>query len=119
MTKKVLVGNSFPFPLIRRQVDVRPMPLEAFPKDVEVCSFWGHANTLASASEFLGVDLTPKTARPALTLSENKLPTFDGEEFSECWIVSPNYAEVSRAPTGTETPAEKIKDWTLLKISWR
>lgn len=118
-TKKVLIGNSFPFPLIRRPVDVRPMRFEAFPKDAEICSFWGHTNTLAVASEFLGVDLTPKTDRPALTLSENQLPVFNGEEFSECWIVSPNYAEAFRTPIGEETLAEKIKSWMLLKICWR
>ena len=112
MIKKVLVGNSFPFPLLRRAVDIQPVPLEAFPRDVEICSFWGHSNTLALASEFLAIDLTPKTERPVLVLSENQLPTFNGEEFSECWILSPNYAEVFRSPIGTETPAEKIKDWT-------
>lgn len=119
MIKKILVGNSFPIPLIRRQVDVRPMSLDVFPKEAGICSFWGHSNTLASASEFLGIDLTPTTDRPVLSLSENQLPVFNGEEFSECWILSPNYAEVFRTPIGTETPAEKIKDWTLLKISWR
>ena len=118
MTKNVLVGNSFPFPLIRRRIDVALMPLEAFPKEAKICSFWGHANTLSAASKFLGVDLTPRHERYALELSENSLPLFDGEEFSECWIVSPNYDESFRKLIGAEIPVEKIKSWTLLKISW-
>lgn len=118
MIKKVLVGNSFPFPLVRRRISVSPMPLEAFPKDAEICSFWGHVNTLAPASEFLGVDLTPQTERPVLKLSENKLPVLNGEEFSECWIISPNYYESFRSPVGEETSATKIESWTLLKICW-
>lgn len=118
MTKKVLVGNSFPFPLVRKLINVRPQPLEAFPKDAEICSFWGHENTLVSASAYLGVDLTPKFERPVLMLSERGLPVLGEDEFAECWIVSPNYKGAFRTPIGEETPAQKITSWTLLKITW-
>lgn len=115
---KVLVGNSFPLSLIRQNVEMRPMALSDFPRDAEIRSFWGHTNTLQHANAFLGVDLTPKTERPALALSENDLPQLNGEEFQECWVISPNYVENFRAKIGEEIPAEKIKDWSLLKITW-
>ena len=90
----------------------------AFPRGAEIHSFWGHENTLAAANAFFGEDLTPKSARPALALSENLLPMLDGLEFRECWVFSPNYAEVGRPALGEEVSAVKIKSWTLLKITW-
>ncbi len=116
--KRILVGNVFPIPRIRRSVRIDPMPPEAFPRDAEIVSFWGHADTLPHANAFLGVDLSPVSHRPALDLSENLLPTLNGEEFRECWVVSPDYVENFRAAIGEEIPAEKIRSWTILKITW-
>lgn len=116
--KPILVGNSFPLPYVRRRIVIEPQPPDAFPRGAEIHSFWGHENTLAAANAFFGEDLTPKSARPALSLSENLLPMLDGLEFRECWVLSPNYAAVGRPALGEEVSAVKIKSWTLLKITW-
>lgn len=115
---EILVGNSFPFPLIRGNVKIVTQELGDFPAAAEIHSFWGHENTLRVASDFLKVDLTPKTDRPALKLSENNRPMLDGKEFTECWVISPNYVESFRPEIGGEVAAEQIRDWTILKIIW-
>lgn len=115
---KVLIGNSFPLTQIRRRAEILPCPKKAFPQDAEIYSFWGHANTLRLAGEFLGVDLTPREERPAIALSPENFPVLYGEEFRECWIVSPNYVKNFRAKIGEEITADKIRDWSILKIVW-
>ena len=115
---EILVGNSFPFPLIRGNVKIVTQELGDFPVSAEIHSFWGHENTLRAASDFLKVELTPKTDRPTLKLSENNRPMLDGKEFTECWIISPNYVENFRPEIGGEVAAEQIRDWTILKIIW-
>ena len=116
--RKILVGNSFPLPLIRRAAEIAPQPAEAFPRDARIVSYWGHANTLAAANAFLGVDLTPETERPALSLSPELLPSLNGESFDECWVLSPDYAEGFRPAVGSEVSPDKIKGWTMLRIVW-
>lgn len=118
LSEKILIGNTFPLPLIRRAVEIRPVSRDEIPINPEVFSFWGHQNTQTLAGQFLGLDLTPRQERPVLNLSEKQLPMLFGEEFWECWIVSPNYVENFRAKIGEEIPAEKIKNWTILKITW-
>ena len=69
----VLVGNTFPFALLRRDADVRTLSLDDLRSALagaDIVSFWGHENTRAAAEAVLGgVSLRPATDRPALTLS--------------------------------------------------
>jgi len=119
--KKILIGNAFPLTLIRRKVRIEPVDINDFRKtleNAEIFSFWGHANTLPAASVFLGVDLTPQVERAILKLNRNHLPEFDGREFREVFIVSPNYIGDFRPRIGEEVPLEKIRDWQLLKIAF-
>ncbi|MGI6355059.1 MAG: hypothetical protein GX937_01600 [Lentisphaerae bacterium] len=117
----LLVGNSFPLSLVRRAVLIRPSNRKEFHVACvgrEIASFWGHANTLAAASAFAGVDLTPRCERPALVLSAEGYPCFDGEEFQECWVLSPDYKVNFRPAVGVEVPADKICGWQILHLSW-
>ena len=117
----VLIGNSFPLSLIRRSVRIEPVgrdELLAAVKGRPIASFWGHANTLAVANGWLGVDLTPKAERPALSLSEDKLPLLDGVECQECFILSPDYRPGFRPAIGSEVDATDILGWQVLKIIW-
>jgi len=116
----VLVGNTFPSTLIRVPVVVIPRTVENLKvalegDDVEVHSFWGHQNTLAAASSIAGVDLTPKSERPALTLNECGFPMLDGEEFSEVWVLNPNYVDGYRPAIGVEVQLYRITGWTVLR----
>jgi hypothetical protein len=136
---KILIGNTFPITLIRRPakiiVDgyfandstgkVKKDPKIRFGiKDYvyesrdEIASFWGHSNTVKAASDFLGVDLTPKTERPVLKLSANSLIEFDGVEYSEVIICSPDYVENFRPAVGEEVGPDKIKGWQLLIVNF-
>lgn len=118
----LLLGNSFPFSLIRRPVRVFPFGLDSFAAVLarhRVLSFWGHTNTLALAGELLGCDLTPPLERPALRLSANALPYYLGEEFTRCWILSPDYKEDFRPQIGQEIGADMILGWQLLCLEWQ
>lgn len=120
-TKKILIGNSFPLSLIRRPARMTPCPLSDLQKELEtgeIVSFWGHRNTLAAANELLGNDLEPATERPVLRLSASDLPELEGIEFSECWIISPNYKSNFRPAVGEEIPPEMISSWQCLKITF-
>ena len=121
--KKVLVGNSFPFSLVRcARLVVEPQPLAALKAalaDAEVASFWGHANTRAAAESVLGVSLAPRTERPAVTLSSEGLPMLDGDTFDTCWLFSPDYPEGFRPAIGVEVGPEQIKGWHVLKLTWQ
>lgn len=121
MNKAVLVGNSFPLSLIRRAVRIEPCELEDLTKllsDVKIISYWGHSNTLVAVNKLLDYDLTPHEQRPVLRLSENSLPQYAGIEFTECWVLSPDYCEDFRPAIGEEVPPEKIKSWQCLKITF-
>jgi len=115
----VLLGNTFPSTLIRVPVAVLPRTIENLKFALEgadvVYSFWGHQNTLAAASSIAGVDLTPKSERPAITLSENGFPMLDGEEFEVVWVLNPNYVDGYRPAIGSEVQLDKITGWTVLK----
>ena len=121
--KKVLVGNSFPFSLVRcarLTVEQRSIgKLREVLAGAEVASFWGHANTRAAAEGVLGVPLAPRTERPAVTLSAEGLPVLDGETFDTCWLLSPDYPEGFRPAIGVEVGPEQIAGWHVLKLTWQ
>ena len=119
--KKILIGNSFPLSLIRCKAVISPCPLETLLKAIdgaEITSFWGHRNTLSAVNQILKRDLTPNSERPVLKLSSNDKLMLDDEEFTECWILSPDYRANFRPAIGEEVPPEKIKSWQCLKITF-
>ena len=119
---KLLIGNSFPLTLIRRSVNISPRPLsdlmEALGNADGVDSFWGHENTLSAVNGLLGIDLTPRESRPALSLDPSGLPGLYGKSYSECWIVSPDYIPGFRPAIGAEVGSDKITGWQILKMEW-
>lgn len=120
-TDSILIGNAFSLTLVRRAVRIEPVAPDALHKAARgkaVVSFWGHTNTLAAAEAFSGLPLRPSIQRPALALSVDGLPQLDGHTFSECWIVSPDYAVGYRPDPGAEVPAENITSWRILRITW-
>ena len=117
----VLLGNAFPLPLIRRPARIEPRPLEELQEAVArrgVASFWGHSNTLVAAREVLGFDPAPAGQRPALSLSAEKLPVFEGVEHGEVWVLSPDYRPGFRPEVGREVPVEAIVGWQVLRVSF-
>ena len=121
MQNKILIGNSFPLSLIRQTVKIEPCSLTELLEKLQsssIYSFWGHFNTLPAVKHLLEYDLTPTENRPVLTLSSNCKPQYAGLEFSECWILSPDYIEDFRPAIGEEIPPEKIKSWQCLKITF-
>ena len=121
--ERLLIGNSFPFSLVRcERLVVESVPLAVLQTalaDAEVVSFWGHENTRVAAERVLGVSLTPRTERPAVTLSPAKRPMLYGEEFDTCWLLSPDYQEGFRPAIGQEVGADQIKGWHVLKLTWQ
>lgn len=119
--RPVLIGNSFPLSLIRRPVRIEPRPIHELITLIHqrgLASFWGHENTVAAASTILCADLRTKAARPALALSDDGSPVFEGTTFNECWILSPDYAPGFRPEIGIEVSPDKILDWQALRIRW-
>ena len=114
--RKILIGNTFPLVLIRRNTLIKPVPIRKIDKRINVYSFWGHANTLKVASEKLGVDLTPKEVRPAIGLNERNLPLFLGEVFREVYVFNPDYKGTYRPKIGEEVGEDMINGWTMLLI---
>jgi hypothetical protein len=117
----VLVGNSFPLALIRRSVQIRPVSLALFRSSIcgkRICSFWGHSNTLSVASQIAGHDLSPQAARPVVTLSDDGFPMLDGQIFTDCWVLSPDYVSGFRPAIGEEVGPEKIIGWQVLHLVW-
>lgn len=125
MTKlddKCLVGNSFPWTLVRRRIDAVPVSVDQFRREAAVAgtvSFWGHPDSLADASEFCGIDLTPSCERPVLVLSPEGLPMLNGETFRRCYLISPEYGAAFRMPLipGDVAPPP-ITAWRILRIDW-
>jgi hypothetical protein len=119
--KGILIGNSFPFSLIRRPVSIRPRDTKEMIKRMQSMnwtSFWGHENTLTAASEVLGSDIRPKSERPALQLSSDGFPMLEGESFDEAWILSPCFKNNFRPSIGQELHAEDVENWQVLQIKW-
>jgi len=117
----ILLGNSFPLSLVRRPVCIKPATLESLRDRIKregAVSFWGHENTRAAASKLLGFDVAPEIPRPALTLSDDALPVFNGQVFREVWILSPDYPPGYRPPLNRETEAAEIMGWQVLHLSF-
>jgi hypothetical protein len=117
----ILISNSFPFSLIRREVLVTPRAMEDLRNVLMQTPFrsaWGHTNTVHAAGEILGHNLTPKSARPAIELSPDNLPSMDGTIFKECWLLTPNYVTGFRPQIGEEVSPEKITGWQVLLLTW-
>ena len=119
---RILVGNAFPFSLVRcNRLIVEQKPISEL-KDAlasaAVASFWGHENTRTAAESVLGISLATHGERPAVMLSPAQRPMLDGEEFSSCWLLSPDYPEGFRPAIGTEIGPEQIKGWHVLKLTW-
>jgi len=70
------------------------------------------------ARAVLGFDITPATARPALTLGPDGLPCLDGQIYQEVWLVSPDYEPGFRPQIGEEVSAEKISGWQILHLDF-
>lgn len=120
---RILVGNAFPFSLVRcNRLIVEQKPISEL-KDAlasaAVASFWGHENTRTAAESVLGVSLATNGVRPAVTLSSAQRPMLDGEEFTSCWLLSPDYPEGFRPAIGSEVSPEMIEGWHVLKLSWQ
>lgn len=120
-TDPILIGSTFPLSLIRARVVIEPHSIDDLKRELTerpVVSFWGHENTLVVANQILDANLTPATKRPAITLTENNLPVLNGIEFSECWILSPDYTPGFRPQIGEEVSADKITGWQVLRMAW-
>lgn len=111
-----------PLSLVRRRVVIQPESpgaLRAALGSRSVYSYWGHPATLRTVNDWLGVDLTPRTDRPALACdAKTGRPVLDGLVFSECWVVSPDYEPGVRPAMGAIAPSEKIKGWQVLRMQW-
>lgn len=118
----VLIGNSFPMSLIRRDVNIRVVEPDALRKiagGAKVVSYWGHENSRAVAEAFLGVSLAPSSPRPAIMLTEDNLPSLDGIVFRSCYVCSPQYVPGFRPAIGEEVAPASIRGWQILRIDWR
>ena len=116
-----LTGSTFPLSLVRRKVMIAPGSIEEYLyllKHGNWLSFWGHSNTLAIANQLTGVDLSPKEARPALSLNDQDFPALYGKEFRHCWILSPDYSVGFRPQIGQEVEAKDIQGWQVLHMEW-
>ena len=114
---KILVGNIFPTSLIRRSCMVEVKTMQDLINALEgrqLVSFWGHTNTLGAVKAKFGLDLTPRTERPAVSLTAEALPTLGGEIFPCVWVVSPDYRAGFRPAVGVEVSPEDILDWHVV-----
>lgn len=117
----ILLGNSFPFSLIRRPVRICPASLEELQAGIAAegfVSYWGHKNTLTAASEVLGHDPTPRSEREALTLNADGLPMLSGRIFQQVWVLSPNYPPGFRPAQGVEVALSQIIGWQILRLDF-
>lgn len=117
----MLIGNTYPSSLIRRPALFTPVSVEEAQELLasrDSDSFWGHSNTVALASDVLGVDLTPREERPTLTLSDNNLPVLHGVEHLEVLVVSANIKAGHRKPRSdkSEYLPEDIESWQVLLV---
>ena len=117
----ILVGNSFPLSLIKRKVVIIPQNIEEFKKVLynnNVFSFWGHKNSLVTANNITGADLTPEYERPSLLLTNDGYIEFNNYIFKQCWVLSPNYIVGFRPVIGEEVTEDKITGWQVLQMIW-
>lgn len=119
--EKILLGNVFPTSLVKRQVLIEPIALDEAKRLLAggYDSFWGHTNTLLAAKEQLGVDVAPKTERPALKLDQEGLPYLvEGEVAMKIILLSPSYKEGFRPAIGEEVSTDDIVGWTALLVTF-
>lgn len=117
----VLLGSTFPLSLVRRSVRISPVEIGKLRGMLNArgfVSFWGHGNTVAAAGAILGVDVSPRTARPALELDREGFPVLEGKKFRDCLVLSPEYSPGYRPGVGEEVPEEKILGWKALHVNW-
>ena len=119
---KLLIGSTFPLSLIRRAVCIEPKRMNELISRISsadrIYSFWGHSNTLNAVNDLLGCDISPDVQRPSIMLNNDKFPILNGQVFSECWVISPDYVEGFRPAIGVEVKPEQITGWQILKIDW-
>jgi len=116
-----LIGSTFSLSLIRRHVSITPHPLQRLKDELQkriFVSFWGHQNTLQAACTILGANIEPRSVRPAIQLDDNNFPILDGQKFTECWVLSPDYIAGFRPEIGEEVSSDKIIGWQVLQITW-
>ena len=122
MQRDILIGNTFPFALLRRDANVRTLSLDVLRNELacaKIASFWGHENTRFAAEAVLGgVSLRPATERPALALTPDGLPSLDGREFRSCFVLAPDYRPGYRPAIGAEPGPCDILGWHALRIDW-
>lgn len=117
----IFIGNVFPTSLIRRKVTIRPidsMQARRILNRERFVSYWGHENTLKIASRQAGVDLTPPVERPALSLTVDSLPTFNGDVAKKVLVLSPEYQPGFRPAIGQEVDASQIIGWQWLIVEF-
>lgn len=105
--------------LVRRPARLTPMGKEdllALLKGKEIASFWGHQNTVALVSAYLGREIPCR--RVALSLSRDLLPSIDGEVFREVLLLTPEYRDGFRPQIGVEPTPEDIRAWGVLRVSF-
>ena len=112
----ILIGNTYPTALIRRRVVVTPISLKEAKRLLKdgFKSFWGHSNTIQVANKQLGIDVTPKTERPALSLTEDNFPSLNGKTFKQVLVLSSSCSGTYRPKIGEEVPEDKIVGWQCL-----
>lgn len=118
---KRLLGNTFPLTLVRRRCQMLPIPMEMATQLLALDgfeSFWGHSNTTAAAKAQLGLDVTPTTDRPAITLDEQLLPVLNGTTATEVLVVSPEYRPGFRPAMGVEVGPEDILGWQAILVTF-
>lgn len=119
--KRILIGNSFPLSLVRRDVRIEVSSLACLREAAhgcEVVSYWGHENTLGVVESWSGLPLRPPGERPALRLHGDGLIEFDGVVYGDCWVLSPDYRRGYRPSVGVEVQVEDILSWQVLHITW-
>ena len=121
--RKVLIGNSFPLSLVRRhRVEIEEIGVEALRRvlaESEPVSYWGHENSRTAAERVVSVSLKPDVERPAMTLDGEGFPMLDGQRYTECHVLSPDYAAGYRPAIGAEVPSEAIRSWHALRLTWK
>ena len=121
---QILVGNTFPMSLIRRECFIVPVSSQEFKQFIElenpeIVSFWGHKNTIRVVYQIFNIDVTPIEDRPVLRLSSNRLPYYMNKEWKQVYVISPTYkADVGRPDPKIEVTPDMIKDWQILKIAF-
>lgn len=124
----MLIGNTYPASLIRRDTLFRPISLNDAQQFVRIAqeigegpiSYWGHSNTVALASGMLGVDLTPREERPTITLDNEAFPTLYGKAHQMVLVVSADIRPDHIKPRSdkSEYKPEDIAGWRYLLVTF-